>query len=223
MIIAEPHRSASQASPNAVNERERRRRARQLDPARPAEEHWNDMPSDQKRCHQKAHRARGRLEDPQPRDLPAFGQLGHDAQDQEPQHVVDHGGAQDDLTLGLVQPPQVREHPRRDSHAGRRQASRPRRSRQPCSDPAAGKPRSPAQTATPPPPPPPPATSHPLSKAGPGRSPDRSQTAGSPRPARKAVESSRARGFTNPSTDFPTTTPPISSPSTAGCPARCAR
>jgi hypothetical protein len=110
--------------PERSDQRQGRRRARELDPACPAEKNGYHMPSHQKGGHQKSEGACRRLENPQPRNLSAFRQLDHHAQDQEPEDVVDHGRAQDDLALRLVQAPQVREHACRDSDAGGRQGRR---------------------------------------------------------------------------------------------------
>ena len=79
MIIAEPQRSASQASPNAAIERQRRRGPRQLDLGRPPEQHRNDARSDQERRDQESDRTRCRLDDRKPGDLFTFRQLGHHA------------------------------------------------------------------------------------------------------------------------------------------------
>jgi hypothetical protein len=45
----------------------------------------------------------------------------HDREDDEADHVVEHGGAQDHLALAILQPPQVGEHARRDAHRRRRE------------------------------------------------------------------------------------------------------
>ena len=124
MIIAEPHCSASQASPKAainamavgVPGSSMRLAQRNSD--------GNDQPADQEGTQQEAERARGRLDDAVTGDVASFGQSGDNRQDQEAEDVVDHGGAQDDLPFRVAQPAQVGEHPGRDPDAGGRQRRR---------------------------------------------------------------------------------------------------
>jgi hypothetical protein len=52
----------------------------------------------------------------------ALNEPCHNGQDYQPDDVINNGGSQDDLALGFLKSPEIREYSGRDSNAGSRQA-----------------------------------------------------------------------------------------------------
>ena len=105
MMSADPASAASAERPSANAIGEHQEHVAHPHPDHHVEQARHEEASDQHRDHQEPDRHRQRPQDAQHRDGGAGGHAGDDAQDDEPEHVVDDRRADDDAGLGVAMRP----------------------------------------------------------------------------------------------------------------------
>ena len=101
------------------DERDGRKRSRNVDLARSPDKHGHHETSNEQRCNQETKSNAGDLDDRQHGDGFPLSQALDDGQNHQSNHVVEDRRAQDDLALGRLQAAKVGKHPGCDSNARR--------------------------------------------------------------------------------------------------------